>query len=342
MMPAWAGARGPDGDVVFSTRMRLARNLAVAPFPGSAAPEDLRRVADMVRACFDQDQEFSEFFLLDMAELDAMARRTLVERHVISARLAEETENRLAVLSPTGTLAVMVNEEDHLRLQCFLPGRDVKEAWKILDRLDDWLSNCLPWCFSPRYGYLTTHLANLGTGMRASAMLHLPALGLVEKRAEVLRAAASLGVAVRGLYGEGSDSAGDVFQVSNRYALGPSEEEIVARVDSAVRFFVRAERDARRQLCEADTEYLADAAYRAYGILRFARRISTREALELLSQLKLGLDLKLVNGIDRRIVSQLFLVVRPASLQAVTGKTLDASHRDRARAELIRDHLAAE
>jgi protein arginine kinase len=339
LIPAWASTRGPDSDVVFSTRMRLARNVAIAPFPGRATREDLERVVNACRRPFEESSDFADFWLLDVAALDPVARRTLVERHLISARLADEPEHRLGIFSPTGTLGIMINEEDHVRMQCFLPGRDIKEAWRILDGLDDWLADLLPWCFSPRYGYLTTHLANLGTGLRASAMLHLPALQRTQSRSDTLRAAANLGVAVRGLYGEGSESAGDLFQVSNRFALGPSEEEIVGRVDSTVRFLLKAERDARSQLLDSDVETVADAGWRAYGTLRYARRISSREALELLSQVKLALDLNMLNGVDRRVVKNLFLSVRPASLQAASGRPLDATRRDRARASLIREQL---
>jgi protein arginine kinase len=341
LTPSWAGQRGPDGDVVFSSRLRLARNVAVAPFPGQASAEDLARVAGVCRAPFEESPDFQEFWLADAAELDPVALRSLVERHLVSVPLVETPEHRLAILSPTGTLSVMINEEDHLRLQCFLPGRDLKEAWRILDRLDDWLAGLLPWSFSPRFGYLTTHLANLGTGLRASAMVHLPALQMTGRRTETLRAASNLGVAVRGLYGEGSESAGDLFQVSNRFALGPSEEEIVRRVDTTVKFLAEAERAARRKLLDEDSEALADRAWRAYGVLRHARRVSTSEALDLLSRLKLGVDLNLVNAARRRVVQQLFLAVRPASLQAASGRALDPTRRDRARATLIREQLEA-
>lgn len=340
LTPGWVNRPGPDGDVVFSSRLRLARNVAIAPFPGQASPDELARVAAACRAPFEDSPDFRDFRLLDAACLDPVALRSLVERHLVSAPLVEHPENRLAILSPTGTLSVMINEEDHLRLQCFLPGRDLKEAWRILDRLDDWLAGLLPWCFSPRFGYLTTHLANLGTGLRASAMVHLPALQLTGRREETLRAASNLGVAVRGLYGEGSESAGDLFQVSNRFALGPSEEEIVRRVDTTVKFLTEAERTARRRLLDQDSEALADRAWRAYGVLRHARRISTSETLALLSDLKLGTDLNLVDAVRRRTVQQLFLAVRPASLQAASGRTLDPTRRDRARAALIREKLA--
>jgi protein arginine kinase len=339
LLPSWVTGRGTDGDVVFSSRLRLARNVAIAPFPGRATAAEMERVAAACRAPFEDSPDFAGFWLLDVAALDPVACRSLVERHLVSAPLVECPEHRLAILSPTGTLAVMVNEEDHVRMQCFLPGRDVREAWRILDRLDDWLAGLLPWCFSPRYGYLTTHLANLGTGLRASAMVHLPALQLVGRREETLRAAANLGVAVRGLYGEGSESAGDLYQVSNRFALGPSEEEIVSRVDTTVKFLVGQERKARRKLLDEDAGGLTDRAWRAYGVLRYARRLSTAEALQLLSQLRLGVDLNLVNGVDRLVVKQLFLAVRPASLQAASGRPLDAARRDRARADLIRDTL---
>ncbi len=347
LAPRWVTERGEDGDVVFSSRLRLARNVAIAPFPSQAAPGDLARVAEACRAPFEASPDFAAFWLLEMEALDPVARLSVVERHLVSIPLAENPEHRLAILSPTGTLAVMVNEEDHVRMQCFLPGRDVREAWRILDRLDDWLAGLLPWCFSPRYGYLTTHLANLGTGLRASAMVHLPALQMTGRREETLRAASNLGVAVRGLYGEGSESAGDLFQVSNRFALGPSEEEIVSRVDTTVKFLVGQERKARRRLLDEDADGLADRAWRAYGTLRYARRLSTVEALGLLSPLRLGVDLNLVNAVGRTVVKQLFLSVRPASLMAASGRPLEASRRDRARAEMIRatleraDHSAA-
>lgn len=339
LLPRWSRGRGPDGDVVFSTRLRLARNVSIAPFPAQASEEDLARVVQVVAAPFEASADFADFRRLAVETLDPVTRGALVERHIISVRLVEHPRYREAFVSPTGTLSVMVNEEDHVRMQCFLPGRDVKEGWAILDNLDDWLSDSIPWSFSPRFGYLSMHLANLGTGLRASAMLHLPGLRLMERRTDVLRAIARLGVAVRGLYGEGTDSAGDVLQVSNRFALGPSEEEIVSRVDSAVRHLVKAERQARDELYEGARDRLADAAWRAYGVLRYARCISTVECLDLLSELKLGLDLNLVNATDKTLVNELFLAVRPASLQAAMGRTLDAARRDRFRADLVRGRL---
>jgi protein arginine kinase len=341
LMPAWVSTRGPEGDVVFTTRMRLARNVATAPFPGRATLQELAAVAETCSAPFEASQDFADFRIAHVASLNEVARRTLVERHLVSTGMAEYPEHRLGIISPTGTLSVMINEEDHVRMQCFLPGRDVREAWRILDALDDWLAGHLPWCYSPRYGYLTTHLANVGTGLRASAMLHLPGLQLIGKRDETLRGAANMGVAVRGLYGEGSESAGDVFQVSNRFALGPSEDEIVSRVDSTVKFLVAAEREARNQLLNVDGEGIADAASRAYGVLKYARRISTAEAFQLLSRLKLGLDLKLVNIVRRAVVQQLFVLVRPASLQAISGMALRPEQRDRARADLVREALTS-
>lgn len=340
LMPAWVSTRGADADVVFTTRIRLARNVAIAPFPGQASIEDLARVADACRAPFEESPDFADFRIAHVESLEEVARRTLVERHLLSTGMAEYPKHRLAIISPTGTLSVMVNEEDHVRMQCFLPGRDVKEAWRIVDGLDDWLSGHLPWCYSPRFGYLTTHLANVGTGLRASAMLHLPALQMKGRREDTLRGAANLGVAVRGLYGEGSESAGDVYQVSNRFALGPSEEDIVSRVDSTVKYLVTVEREARQELLDEDGEGIADAAARAYGILRHARRITTNEALQLLSRLKLALDLRLLNITRRSVVQQLFMLVRPASLQALSGRPMDPDRRDRVRAEMVREALS--
>ncbi|HOC32383.1 MAG TPA: ATP--guanido phosphotransferase [Armatimonadota bacterium] len=339
LIPLWSGRRGEDGDVVLSTRIRLARNLDVAPFPYHADTGDLERVAVMCLQPFRESDDFRDFVLFDINALDEVARAVLVERHLVSASLILEPAARYAVLSPTGTIAVMINEEDHVRLQCFLPGRNLREAWEIVDGLDDWLSRSLRWSFSPRFGYLTTHLANLGTGLRASAMVHLPALTWIGRCKDILRAATNLGVAVRGLYGEGSDSAGHIYQVSNRFALGPSEDDILTRVDSTVRFLVKAEREARGELLSTDRDGVADKAARSYGILRHALRMSTREALDLLSYLKLGIDAGLNDFVESRVPLQLFLSVRPAALDSGAGQTLDVPERERVRATWIRECL---
>ncbi len=339
---SWEGPMtesGPEGDVAISTRVRLARNLEGLPFPGHAAPEHSLQVLELARAAFGQPEVRQHFRFLPLSDLRSLERWILVERHLISPGLAAHPQHRAVAFTADTRLSVMVNEEDHLRLQALRAGLDASRTWKEADEMDDWLARHLPYAFRSDYGFLTTHLANCGTGLRCSVMLHLPALQLTRRLPEVLKAASRLGVMVRGIHGEGSESVGDLHQVSNQHALGYSEPQIVGQVEAVARHLVEGERRAREALARHDRQRVTDAAYRAYGLLLYARAMGSEEALDLLSRVRLGRILGLLGEVDDPTLRGLLMAVQPACLQSLVGQSPDEEAQAVRRAEFIRQCL---
>ena len=247
-------------------------------------------------------------------------------------------------------ISVMINEEDHLRIQVIQSGLNLQDAWSVIDALDDELSEALPYAYSSDWGYLTCCPTNTGTGMRASVMAHLPALVITKQINKVLHTITKLGLTARGLYGEGTEASGNFFQISNQVALGRSEEEILENIDRILKEVIHQEQAAREGLLTSNRTQLEDRIWRAYGLLKHAKTMSSNEALDLLSALRLGVDLELMtngsalpgsNGLDRKAVNELFLFSQPAHLQKLEGKTLTARERDTKRAQLLRARLGA-
>lgn len=338
-LPVVLSTNGPEADVVVSSRCRLARNLEGLPFPERAEPSDLARVLRAVEGLFRASQVQREFTLARMDGLDALVQQVMIERYLISPRLIASPEQRAVGFSGNGTLSVMVNEEDHLRLQAIRAGLSLGTVWDAVSQFDDWLGESLRYAFRADFGFLTAHVANLGTGLRASAMLHLPALVLGGRLPDLLDAARAVEVAVRGLHGEGSQADGDLYQVSNQYALGVTEEQLVGRVEAVVRHLIGEEREARQSLAAEGSE-LADAAWRSYGILTHARLIGTGEALQHLSRIRLGHLMGLLTQVDPQAVAGLMVRVQRGSLQAEFGLARDSRERDEWRAKIIREALA--
>lgn len=382
--PAWLSGEGPDGDVVISSRVRLARNLAEMPFASRSGTEHRARVLDLARDYLMAAPVLEgpgQLSWLDVHRLLPLDRTLLVERHLISKEHARgpqvgeaseggggsggvagggggtggavapgtvssvgssSSEPRgLAVAGPDGSIAIMVNEEDHLRLQVMRGGFNLDAAWRAVDELDDRLESGLDFAYSTRFGYLTACPTNVGCACRMSVMVHLPGLALMGELERVRRSARDMALAVRGYYGEGSEAVGELFQISNQTTLGKSEADILRELEQEIiPDVIRAERTARQQLLERRRRHVEDQVYRALATLQSARLLAPDEAISLLSRVRLGVLSGLLAGVDERAVSLLFLLTQPAHLQKIARAELDQQQRREFRADLVRARLA--
>ncbi len=340
----WMDGQGTDSDIVISSRIRVARNLTNLPFPHLLNQEQAERVIYAVKAAVEKRSLKEKIGVLELTrlnELTPVERQILVEKHLISPDLLEDYQKKAVVLRDDEVISIMINEEDHLRIQCLLPGLQLKEAWELIDRLDDELEAALDYAFDERLGYLTACPTNVGTGLRASVMLHLPGLVLVKQIKNVLSAVAKLGLTVRGLYGEGTEASGNLFQVSNQVTLGLTEEDIITNLLSVTRQLIAQERSARAALLKESREQLEDRVGRAYGLLKHSRLMSSEEAMRLFSDLRLGIDMGLIKKIPSSLVNELIVLTRPAFLMKTLGKDLTPFERDVYRSQLIRKKLSA-
>lgn len=335
----WLRGSGPQSDIVMSSRIRLARNLADFPFIRRCSDQDREGVERAVRGAMDHVGEWKECLYLDVAKLATVDRQFLVERQLISREFADSQGARGALVDPSETFSIMVNEEDHLRLQVMHSGLNLDAAWQQINRLDDLLETRLNFAFHPRLGYLTACPTNVGTGMRVSVMLHLPALVLTKQIEKVFRALQKISLAVRGFYGEGSQFMGDFYQVSNQITLGRSELELVKQVSEVVPVLIEYERQARSFLVKESKKELHDRVSRAYGILCTAQTISSEETMHLLSSVRMGINLGLINDLEISVLNKLFMHTQPAHLQKLRGTPLDSSDRNIERAVYLQRHL---
>ena len=338
----WLRSGGPMHDVVISSRVRLARNLAGMPFLTRCSETQQRELEQRLRREILAAKLTREVFYVDIEAASQMDRRLLVERHLISRQHAEATQPRGVAVSGNETIAVMVNEEDHLRMQSLRRGLQLTEASAEINRIDDLLEERLDFAFHSRYGYLTACPTNVGTGLRVSVMLHLPALKMSGEIEKAFRAARDMRLAIRGLYGEGTEASGDFFQVSNQSTLGKSEEQIVEEVlEQTIPQFIEYERSAREGLLAKRPAAVDDKAFRSLALLRSARSISSEETMYLLSLVRLGINLERINDVDLETVNELFLLTQPAHLQRILQRQMDPEQRGYARAEYIRRRLGA-
>lgn len=338
----WLRGSGPHSDVVISSRVRLARNLAGFPFVNRA---NRRQRFDVLEQCRDKvlSKRLGENTLwVDLAESPSIDRQLLVERHLISRDLAKRSADtpRAVAIAANETFSIMMNEEDHLRIQVLRSGMQLADAFAHIDRIDDTLEEQLDFSYSRRFGYLTACPTNVGTGIRVSVMMHLPALKLTGEIERVKRAARDMHLAVRGLFGEGSESLGDLFQVSNQTTLGRTEKEILDDFENTIiPQMIAYEHQARQALIRQREKQLDDKVWRAWAILTNARTMGTDEALALLSHLRLGVHMERIDTTSIRVVNELFLLCQPAHLQRVTGQEMTPAARRIARADLLRQRL---
>ncbi|SFS95442.1 protein arginine kinase [Paenibacillus sp. 453mf] len=338
----WMRNTAADSEIVISSRVRVARNVQSFPFPMLATEEQSREVRRNIIDVlgFKEIHKFGEFHVLNLNELDQFDKEVLVEKHLISPDLANESRNGAVILSEDESISIMVNEEDHLRIQCLFPGFQVQEAWKRASAIDDVFEAHINYSFDDRRGYLTSCPTNVGTGLRASVMMHLPALVMTKQISRVLTAVSQVGLAVRGIYGEGSEATGNLFQISNQITLGQSEAEIIENLYSVVLQIIGHERNARERLMRDSKQRIMDRVMRSYGILSHAVIMDSKEAAQRLSDVRLGIDLGLIEEPSIVQMNELNVMTQPGFLQKKFGEeVLDPNARDIYRAQMIRDVL---
>jgi protein arginine kinase len=335
----WLRGTGPESDIVISSRVRLARNLAAFPFTNRASAHQKAEIEAMLRERIAKLDLEPRLDYINLQTLSLLDRQFLVERQLISRDFATTEGPRGVALGPHETVSVMVNEEDHLRLQVMRSGFALDEAWQGIDKVDDLLEQRITYAFSEEFGYLTACPTNVGTGMRASVMLHLPALELTKQIEKVFRALQKINLTVRGLYGEGSRASGNFYQISNQVTLGKSETTILGEIREVIPQIITYERQARSTLVRESRQALQDRVSRAFGTLCSATMMTSEETMDLLSSVRLGINLSLLEDITIPTVNELFIHTQPAHLQKLMGTALDGEERNSARARYLRGRL---
>lgn len=336
----WLRGNGPESDIVISSRIRLARNLARFPFPGRADEATRAEIESCLRSSIRELPLPAPLTYFNVTEMDPLDRQFLVERQLISREHSESQGSRGVGISREENFSLMINEEDHLRIQVLHSGFDLDTCWQEIDRIDDAIEEKVTYAFSERLGYLTSCPTNVGTGIRVSVMLHLPGLVITREIQKVFQALQKINLAVRGLYGEGSQAMGDFYQISNQATLGKTEEKLIANLKDVVPNIVNYERRVRTALIKEDRESLHDRVSRAYGILKNAQTISSEETMHLLSSVRMGIDLGLIDDLEIPTVNELFIHTQPAHLQKLRRERLESAERNVARAAYLRQRLS--
>lgn len=334
----WMIPHGEHSDIVMSTRIRLARNLREFRFPIAFSDEQAEEVGRIVSEALLSTGE-KGYSYTRMKELSSLDRQVLVEKHLISPQLAEAELFGAVLLSEDETISIMVNEEDHLRIQCIYPGLQLESAYQKASETDSALEKKLPYAFDEEFGYLTSCPSNTGTGMRASVMLHLPALTMTRQINRIIPAVSRLGMVVRGSYGEGSEAPGNVYQVSNQLTLGKSENEILAELANIVSRLIAHERRSRELLLEKSRIALENRVFRSLGTISYARLLPSAEAARCLSDVRLGIDLELIEDVEMTILNELMIFMQSGFLQLYEGEELTSEELDISRAKLFRERL---
>ncbi|MCQ6281480.1 protein arginine kinase [Bacillus sp. EB600] len=340
----WMSKEGPDSDIVLSSRIRLARNFEDYKFPSLFSPDEAKEIVLKMEDIIHTSgfNKFGSMELLKIDELQPLQKRVLVEKHLISPHLAEESPFGACLLTENEEVSIMINEEDHIRIQCLFPGLQLSEALYAANEIDDWLESNIQYAFAEKHGYLTSCPTNVGTGLRASVMMHIPGLILTQQINRIIPAINQLGLVVRGIYGEGSEALGNLFQISNQITLGKSENDIVEDLKGVVSQLISQERSAREALRKTSNIQLEDRVFRSYGILANSRIIETKEAARCLSDVRLGIDMNYIKNISKNILNELMILTQPGFLQLYAGGPLRANERDMRRATLIRERLKME
>lgn len=336
----WLKCTGPNSDIVMSSRIRLARNLAKYPFSHWASKKEQQEVLQISKEAITSFKKIKTSLCLDIGKIDSIDKQFLVERHLMSKEHTSDAENKGLCISDREIVSIMINEEDHLRIQVMKSGFDLKDSWYLISEIDTFLGSILTYAYSVDFGYLTACPTNTGTGMRSSVMLHLPALVMTKQIGKVLQAITKLSLTARGLYGEGTEASGNFFQISNQVSLGHTEEDIIDNIERILKQIIDHEKSAREALFSQNRPALEDRIWRAYGTLKNAHIISSSETIDLLSLVRLGVDLSLIKELDRSLVNELFIITQPAHLQKIEKKKLNPDQRDVKRAEIIREKLS--
>lgn len=335
----WLKGTGPESDIVMSSRVRLARNLAHYPFVSRANEQEKTETEKFLKDRIATVPVGKSLEYIDVGHLEEVDRQFLVERQLISREHADAQGARGVAIDGLEQVSLMVNEEDHLRIQCMHSGLDLKGAWEQINTVDEQIEKVVPYAFHPRWGYLTACPTNVGTGIRVSVMLHLPALVMTRQIEKVFRSLHKIQLAVRGLYGEGSQAMGDFYQISNQTTLGKNEEELIEQVGDVVPVLIDYERRAREFLVRESQQNVHDQVSRAFGILRTAQTISAEETMQLLSRVRMGVLLGLIGDVKISDINVLLVRTQPAHLQKLRGEELDTADRNIERARYLRQHF---
>lgn len=333
-MSNWYLENGKDSDIVISTRIRLARNIEDIPFKIRETKNNQKELLEKIKYITPSIGYGLKF--LYMKDIDDITKMSLVEKHIISPDIAISKDDSTAILiSEEENICIMINEEDHIRIQIFSSGLELKDTMNLAVEIDERLDELLHYAHSKEYGYLTACPTNIGTGLRASVMVSLPALKITGNLSKVLNIVNNFGMTIRGIYGEESQSKGEIYQISNNQTLGITEKEIIANLENITKKVLEQERLARKYLTKNNIE-LEDRVYRAYGILSNAKKISSDECISLLTEVKLGTDLGIIQELDDSKVKKLELYTKPANLQKYIGEVLNRYSRDVKRAEIVK------
>ncbi len=334
-MQNWYLQNGKDSDVVISSRVRLARNIAEIPFPIKYTKEQAKKVAETIKEITPSIGYGLKF--IDLNDLDDITKVSLVEKHVISPEFAmNKAKTGAMVINDEENICIMVNEEDHLHLQFFSSGLELDNLKNLAIEIDEKLDSMLHYACHEKYGYLTSCPTNVGTAMKASVMVHLPALTMTGNIRKILDIVSGFGMTIRGIYGEGTQSQGEIYQISNNQSLGVTENDIIKNLNIITEKVIEQERMARKYLAKNSID-LEDRVYRAYGTLAYATKLSSDETKKLLSYVKLGTDLGIIKELNDSKISKLYLYNQPANLQKYVGKPLDGYEREIKRPEVIKE-----
>ncbi|MFF5996350.1 protein arginine kinase [Lysinibacillus sp. KU-BSD001] len=340
-LPPWIEATDEHADIVISTRIRLARNLRDTRFPASFSEEDAKQIDDTVlQALLSIRNEGRRFSYFPMKEMPTLQRQVLVEKHLISPYLANCEKTASVFLTEDESMSVMVNEEDHIRIQCLAAGLQLHETYTQANELDQYLEGQLMYAYDGQLGFLTSCPTNVGTGLRASVMMHLPALTMTKRMNVLIQTMARLGMVVRGIYGEGSENLGNIYQISNQITLGKSERDILDDLQNVVEQIIQKEHEARKQLFARAPIALEDRLYRSLGTLMYARILSSEEAASCLSNVRLAVGLQLISDISLNQLNECMLLIQPGFIQQYAGTTLQTTERDIFRSKLLQEKLA--
>jgi len=335
----WLRGTGKESDIVISSRIRLARNITGYPFLSRSNLKQRKEIESLLRNTIIESSIAQDISYVNLNNATSVDKLFLVERHLISKEHAAGEGERGVAFGKSETISLMINEEDHLRIQVIHSGFELNDTWETTDEIDNILGKRLNFAFSARFGYLTACPTNVGTGMRVSVMLHLPALGMTKHIEKVFNAVGKLGLVVRGLDGEGTKVSGDLYQISNQFALGKSEKEIISIIESVIPRITSYERMARKALVLESKDQLEDRIWRSYGMLKAARMITSEEILQLLSQVRMGVNIGLIDNIEIQTLNELFVLTLPGHLQKLQGCELDSTQRNIIRASYVRKRL---
>ena len=337
ILTKWLDGIGEEKDVVVSTRLRIARNMENYKFPDFMNLEESEFVTEeILNAMKDRKDVYRFYRIKDLSQLE---RVVFVEEHLISPNLAQTTRNGSFLLRDDEKATIMINEEDHIRIQVLLPGLNIEEGWRISSEIDDSLEENIEYAYNDQFGYLTSCPTNVGTGLRASVMVHLPCLVMTGHLNTIIDGLGKIGLTARGIYGEGSKALGHLFQISNQTTLGEKEEDIIKKLKKVILQIAARERSTRAYMMDKRNLELEDKVFRSLGILNYSRLISSTEAMTHLSNVKLGCDMGIIKGMDTKDIIKLMVDIQPASIQTNLHKDMLKDERDMYRAQIIRNNL---